>query len=209
MPFGLVIVVLTTSWASQAFLPAGQIPAISATPTASGTPVPPKPTSMPGPPALISPEKFAQLLQPVPPDQWEFVWEAREGPCFCTLTVDGPQDFRFSATVWPAQGYHYTYTRAEPLPDDALMPWYWFVRVTCPLGSNISEAYGFSVSPAVWPPASTPTPTPIPTPTGTPTGIPGLPTLIAPLEGARWPSQFRPANGFSPGLPAPGPVIPG
>lgn len=111
--------------------------------------VTPTPTSMPGPPILIEPENGALLPQPVPPGEWRFLWSARMGPCHCHIDISGPGGRSISAEVnyWPA-GYQYVYTQTLHLPDDALTPWYWSVRVDCPAGNNYSETRTFSVAPA-------------------------------------------------------------
>jgi len=131
--------------------------ATSTSPTPSPTPTntPPSPTpsatptSWPGPPTLHIPENYARLPQPVPPNQWYFDWNARDGPCYCVIWIWGPGGRCISARVDYLPGdYCYVYAQTEFLPNDALAPWYWRVGVICPLGSNVSETRVFSVEPA-------------------------------------------------------------
>lgn len=118
------------------------VPVATAAPT-----ITPTPTSMPGPPELLQPEDGALLPQPVAPQFWYFVWSARDGPCHCYISIQGPgglhisQDHIFTP-------YEYRYTTDRFLPDDALGPWSWGVSVQCPLGSNYSESRTFWVKPA-------------------------------------------------------------
>lgn len=138
------------------------MPAISAstpasTDTATSTPTH-TPTSQPGPPALYAPEDGAVLPQPVPPNEWEFHWQARMGPCYTTLGVGGPPGgVGFSVTRYPYEGYSYRYTTDEYIPNNALGPYHWSVGVVCPLGTNHSESRTFWVEPA---PSMSPTPLP-------------------------------------------------
>lgn len=112
-------------------------PAETPTPTAS-------PTSFPGPPILIQPADGAVLPQPVPPNEWYFSWDARRGPCYCSITIEGPGERSLGASPIYSV-YEYRYTTDEYLPDDALGPWYWWVEVGCPAGSNQSEIRSFWV----------------------------------------------------------------
>jgi hypothetical protein len=123
-----------------------------AQPQADSTPTPTQtPTSHPGVPTLIAPANGALLPQPVPPFQWTFTWIARTGPCRGCIWILGPDDRFIEATVqYKGQGYQYTFTRTELLPDEALSPWIWTVFVDCPLGHNQSETRRFSVMPAAW-----------------------------------------------------------
>ena len=109
----------------------------------------PTPTSEPGPPILLEPEDGALLPQPVPPDEWRFLWSARTGPCHCHINISGPGGRSISAEVnyWP-DGYQYIYTQTQYLPEDALTPWYWSVDVHCPDVGKHSETWTFSVMPA-------------------------------------------------------------
>jgi len=108
----------------------------------------PTPTSMPSPPVLLEPENGALLPQPIPPNEWRFSWSARMGPCHCHIDISGPGGRSISAEVgYGPAGYQYVYTQTQYLPDDALTPWYWSVRVDCPAGNNYSETRAFSVVP--------------------------------------------------------------
>jgi hypothetical protein len=62
---------------------------VTLTPTVTSTWTP-TPTSQPGPPALLAPDNGAVLPQPIAPNQWYFAWDARKGPCHCTITIQGP-----------------------------------------------------------------------------------------------------------------------
>jgi len=140
----------------------------TSTPTATATATA-TPTSMPGPPTLIQPANGALLPQPVPPDEWYFSWEAKRGPCSCTISIDGPGGRQLWAIVHWEVGYEYNYTTTQYLPAEALTPWSWWVQVICPGGINRSETRTFSVMPA---PTDTPTPTSTPTATATATATP-------------------------------------
>jgi len=148
------------------------------TPTATAT-VTPTPTSMPGPPTLLQPANGALLPQPVPPDEWYFSWEAKRGPCSCTISIEGPGERKLGAIVHWEVGYEYHYTTTQYLPADALAPWYWWVQVTCPGVINRSETRTFSVMPA---PTDTPTPTSTPTATFTPTPTATATATATPTE---------------------------
>ena len=143
------------------------LPTNTATITPTPTPTPTS-TSIPGPPILIAPSDGAYLPQPVPPGEWNFSWDARTGPCYCIITINGPG--RHISTYvnygfgYPPYQFHYT---GDFIPDDALSPWFWYVEIWCPLGQNISELRTFSVLPG-----SSPTPTLTSTPTERPTEIP-------------------------------------
>lgn len=155
------------------------MPAISAStsgPTSTATSTPTHtPTSQPGPPALYAPEDGAVLPQPVPPNEWEFRWQARMGPCYTVLGVSGPPGGAgFSVTRYPYEGYSYRYTTDEYIPNNALGPYHWSVGVVCPLGMNHSESRTFWVEPA-------PSVSPTPLPTFTPTGTLPTPTPITPI----------------------------
>ena len=150
--------------------------------TASPNPRTYTPTSMPGPATLIAPADGATLPQPVAPSQWTFSWSGRTGPCYSTITIQGPGGRRLGSGYIPwqnTQGYSYTYSTTEPLPDDALGPWAWFVEIHCPGGTSRSLTRTFRVAagppipttPAVTPPSPTPT-------RGTPTVVPTQPGLI-------------------------------
>ncbi len=121
-------------------------PTYTVPPTVTGTS-----TSIPGPPTLIEPAAGAVLPQPVPPNQWHFTWSARDGPCYCTINIDGPGGRHISAQVdYLPYGYQYVYTQTETLPDDALSPWLWSVGVLCnQTDSNHSEIRSFFVAPAL------------------------------------------------------------
>jgi len=101
------------------------------------------PTSMPGPPTLIAPSTGVTLLQPVPPDEWLFQWSARTGPCYSTLTADGPNGWKISAYVQYKPNYEYHYTRTAEFPPSASGQWNWHVRVQCPSGGNDSKVRTF------------------------------------------------------------------
>jgi hypothetical protein len=106
----------------------------------------PTPTSLPAPPTLIAPVTGITLLQPVAPNEWFFQWSARTGPCYSTLSADGPNGWKIAASVQYGLGqppYEYYYTRTEEFPSSALGQWVWNVRINCPLGSNTSEVRTF------------------------------------------------------------------
>jgi hypothetical protein len=147
---------------------------ITATPTLPGTiTVTPTPTSHPGIPQLLEPDDGGLMPQPVAPAEWYFLWDARDGPCWCYLSVGGPGGRGFYVEVDYPYEYHY---RGEVIPDDALGPWHWSVSVICPLGSNHSETRTFFVESYL-----TPTPTTAITPSTTSTEE-ATPTLTAPSE---------------------------
>jgi TolB protein len=105
------------------------------------------PTSLPGVPRLIQPADGAVLPQPIFPDEWLFSWEARTGPCYAGLIIEGPGEQRLVHEFidWRSAGYKYIYQATEYFSDDALGPWYWYVEVICPSGSNRSEVREFWV----------------------------------------------------------------
>ncbi|MFQ5343242.1 MAG: hypothetical protein ACE5F6_17015, partial [Anaerolineae bacterium] len=129
------------------------VPTLPATGTPTGT-ITPTPTSHPGPPTLVAPAEGAVLSQPVSPHEWYFTWDARYGPCYCFISIEGPGGRTIQAgPIYPtpqSPGYEYRYTANEYLPDDALEPWQWSVVVTCPQASNQSEARTFKVERAHW-----------------------------------------------------------
>ena len=130
-------------------------PTFTPSPTPSWTPPPAPtvtPTSMPGPPTLLSPENDALIPQPVLPNQWYFKWDARTGPCWCTISIGGPggRSLYSGIDYQLPGGYHFVYTQTDYLPDDALGPWRWSVAVDCPQGHNYSETHTFRVMPAAW-----------------------------------------------------------
>lgn len=124
------------------------------------------PSSMPGPPELISPQDGAVLPQPVAPGLWDFWWNTKSW-CSQVLYIEGPNGVQLA---FPANS-EFQYQSNEYIPDESLSPWYWWVSVGCFAGSNISEKRMFSVQPIH-----------SPTPTSTPTclTVPGKPVLIAP-----------------------------
>jgi TolB protein len=115
------------------------------------------PTSLPGPPQLIQPVDGAVLPQPVYPDGWVFSWTARTGPCHATITIEGPGGLHLGDEYidWYTAGYRYTYMATEYFSGDVLDPWYWYVEVICPSGSNRSEQREFWVE-------ASPIPSPLP-----------------------------------------------
>lgn len=140
-------------------------PSFTATPTETVMPTLPAtstptrtvtltPTSHPGPPTLVAPAEGALLPQPVSPHEWRFTWDARYGPCYCSVSIEGPGGRTIQAgPIYPTPqppGYEYRYTGDEYLPDDALGPWQWSVVVTCPQASNQSETRTFNVERAHW-----------------------------------------------------------
>ena len=126
------------------------IPTPTSTPTLTPTHTPavtvtPTPTSIPGPPILIQPADGAVLPQPVSPNEWYFSWQARYGPCSCSISIEGPGRHLGDSFL---HVYEYRYTTDEYLSDDALGPWYWWVWVNCPLASAKSETRTFWVEQA-------------------------------------------------------------
>lgn len=161
------------------------------------------PTGQPGAPQLITPLNGATLPQPVALQGWEFRWTARQGPCYSWIYIDGPDSRHIEARVaYGPEGYKYNYTAKNYIPPDALTPWYWYVKVVCPLGSNSSETRTFSVLSPSTPiptltntaPLASPTKTPLLTKTPTPTSssVPYPPTLIAPADNAVLPQPVAP-----------------
>ncbi|RPH62265.1 MAG: hypothetical protein EHM81_02575, partial [Chloroflexi bacterium] len=115
-------------------------------------------TSHPGQPTLLAPDNGAVLPQPVAPNQWHFAWDARKGPCYCTITIQGPGvQISQQVNYYDPGGYTFVYQQPTPFADNQLSPWSWAVGVTCPLGSNGSGPRAFSVAPFL---TLTPTPTP-------------------------------------------------
>lgn len=121
-------------------------PTVTPTPTSPGTSTPAAtPSSWPGEPTLIYPVDGGLLPQPVPPGEWYFEWEARHDPCFTRIAIYGPGSRRISAERHSGEAYEFPYTTHSYLPDDALGPWFWMVKVDCPLGGKYSESRTFWV----------------------------------------------------------------
>jgi hypothetical protein len=149
---GLAIcLALTGTWASfGAFVNRSTIGSASQPPVQLPM-ITPTPTSIPGPPTLIAPADGELLPQPVPPFRWRFIWNARSGPCWGNISINGPGGRNIEAGVsYGPSGYEYVYTQTEFLSDDALSPWIWQTFVNCPLGYNKSVTRTFSVMPASW-----------------------------------------------------------
>jgi hypothetical protein len=116
------------------------------------------PTVRPNAPYLREPPDGAVLSQPLPSQEWLFVWWADPDPCYTAIAIDGPGGRHLgdghveSATV----DYRYAYETTQNLPADAAGRWIWYVDVFCPTGSNRSGTRTFYFY------LATPTPTPGP-----------------------------------------------
>lgn len=143
-------------------------------------------TSVPPPPTLIEPSDGALMPQPISPNIWYFTWDARS-ICVSKIDIAGPGGRHIQQDVVAQPGSRFTYTYAGPsLPDDALGPWFWYVRLQCPAANSQSETRTFWVQAL---PSPTPTATTVPD-TVTPTAIPtstATPTVTSTPTSSPWP----------------------
>lgn len=165
-----LILVVSCGAAVRPATPSPALPSASLTAASTATPTPfpsPSPTrpapspatvtitpsSIPGPATLRTPEVGAVLPQPIPPDQWHFIWSGRTGPCYSQIHIEGPDGRNISARAdyYPYGYYQYVYSQTERLPNEALTPWSWSADIICPMGSSHSETRSFSVAPAPGP----------------------------------------------------------